>query len=739
MGKSSSFSSILVPSLTVFFSNVCIMVLELVAGRLVARELGSSLYTWTSVIGVVLAGISIGNYIGGRIADRFQARKTLSVLFGICSVTCVGVVVLNNLVVDWVFLWYLRWPLRIFSHVCLVFLIPSMMLGAISPVVAKMALDRGLPPGRTVGDIYAWAAAGSIAGTFLAGFYLIAAMGTIPIIWTIGAALLLMAVLYWARFWVIYLWAAVFIALITTGMAPIEWAERTGADFALRAKPDPNVLYEDETQYNYIAVKQLSSSPDRRDFIQDKLVHSQIIMENITDLQYAYSQIYAAVTRRLSRQKSKLSVLVIGGGGYVFPRYVKRLWPQSHVDVAEIDPGVTEAAVRAFGLESNTTINTMTMDARNYVDEMLESQRNGRHVPQYDFIYEDAINHYSVPYQLVTKEFNDNIARFLADDGAYMINLIDMFESGLFLGSIVNTLKETFQHVYVVADALPDSYRNTFVVIAAKREINLENLGDDETIKRLDLWIFSNSDMKNLGEKAREIVLTDDYAPVENLLAPVVDQSTLDYIFSKGKDLAEELRSEGKFKQSIAVYKELLKVRPAVSIYREVAAIMIQQRQGTLEEAAELLRQAVELGKKARIRFGLAGVHLDLALAMKELKQPAKSREHFAQAIEGFQKELSKKPESIEAIAGLGIALTETGRFNDGIGYLQQAVNISPLDVQKHLMLARAFAEQKHYDKAIEKLRDSMGFMLEQGRKKEAAELQSLLEAIELEKSQYAK
>ena len=277
MGKSRSFLSILIPSATVFFSSGCIMVLELVAGRLIARHLGSSLYTWTSVIGIVLAGITIGNYLGGRIADRFNARKTLSVLFGISSAACVVVVILNNIVGEWIWLWQFSWPMRVFSHVALVFLIPSALLGTISPVVAKMALDQGLPTGRTVGDIYAWGAAGSIAGTFLAGFYLIAAMGTIAIIWTVGAALLLLAILYHARFWVLYVWAVIFVALMAMGIAPADWAKKTGASTALRAKPDATILYEDETQYCYVAVKRLAGNNvnvDHRSFLQDKLRHS---------------------------------------------------------------------------------------------------------------------------------------------------------------------------------------------------------------------------------------------------------------------------------------------------------------------------------------------------------------------------------------------------------------------------------------------------------------------------------
>jgi predicted membrane-bound spermidine synthase len=132
MDKTKSFLSILIPSATVFISSACIMIIELVAGRLTARHLGSSLYTWTSIIGVVLAGITIGNYLGGRIADKYPARKALASLFGLASVACVVIVVLNNVVGEWIWLWKLSWPARVFSHVSIVFLVPSILLGTIS-------------------------------------------------------------------------------------------------------------------------------------------------------------------------------------------------------------------------------------------------------------------------------------------------------------------------------------------------------------------------------------------------------------------------------------------------------------------------------------------------------------------------------------------------------------------------------------------------------------------------------
>lgn len=324
------------------------MVLEIVSGRLIARFLGASLYTWTFVIGVVLAGITVGNYLGGRIADRFPSRKTLAVLFTIAAASCVSTVALNNTVALWTWLWQFSWSLRVFTHVSLVFFLPSVVLGTISPIVAKMALDQGHSTGRTVGDIYAWGAAGSIFGTFAAGYYLIAMMGRVAIIWTIACILLLMAILYCFRLKILYV-LSMFLALgMCMGLAPWPWAVKTGAVLRLRQRPDPAIIFETDSQYSYIQVRRISKQPERRFFIQDKLAHSRINMEDVSNLQYHYEQVYAAVTRRFSRGRDKPSFLTMGGGGYVFPSYIKKYWPDSRNDVVEIDPVVTATALNVF-------------------------------------------------------------------------------------------------------------------------------------------------------------------------------------------------------------------------------------------------------------------------------------------------------------------------------------------------------------------------------------------------------
>lgn len=744
MKKSGNFLSILVPVATVFISSFCIMVLELAAARIIARHLGSSLYTWTAVIGIVLAGISIGNYLGGRIADRFNARKALSVLFALASGACVLTIVLNNVVGQWIFLWHLTWPVRVFTHVSLVFLFPSTLLGTISPVVAKMALERGLPTGRTVGDIYAWGAVGSIVGTFATGYFLILLMGTVAIIWMVGGILLLLAIFYWARLWVLYFWAVIFIVLMTIGMSSSAWAEEAGADLSLREKPNPDILYEDESQYCYIAVERLSAIPDRRAFVQDKLLHSEMVMGDIRNLKYSYERIYAAATNILRNGKTELSALVIGGGGYVFPRYIEDLWPGSRIDVVEIDPAVTEAVFEAFGMDRDTSINTFNMDARNYVTQLLEQSALGNlsagqargPATKYDFIYEDALNDYSIPYQLTTKEFNDKIARILSDDGVYMIELIDIFEYGLFVGAFLNTLEQTFDHISVVTEAEAHLGRNTFVIIAAGRRIDIENIRIEEPVRDMDLWILSDSEIELLKQKARGIILTDDYAPVENLLAPVVLQSAVDLLVERYFERAAELEAAGLPDKSIRKYESIVKINPNSSIHAYNEIGMLQASRGLLEEAIAAFESALEYNEKAKFRRSVSNIHYNLGIALGRLGRKEQASVHLKQAVRGYRADLARMPGSANIAGRLGNVLAELGDFDEAAELFRRAIGLEPSDVSHYSMLAQVLVIRKRYDEAIVELQKAADFLSGSGNEAAAAKLQRDIEQIQSQKTQ---
>jgi tetratricopeptide (TPR) repeat protein/MFS family permease len=733
--KLSSFFLILTPAATVFISSFCVMALELVAGRLVAKELGSSLYTWTAVIGVILTGITAGYYISGRIADKFDAKKTLAALFTLSSASCVLTIILNNTVGEWLWLWYLDWPMHIFTHVILVFLLPSTLLGMISPVVAKMALDKGLPQGRTVGDIYAWGAAGSIFGTLAAGFYLIPAIGTTPLIWMIAGVLALLAIICRVRLWAAYIWLAALVFIFTIAAAPMQWCQTAGRFFMLREPVDPKVIYKDESQYCYIAVKQLSVVPDKRIFMQDTLLHSDIIMGAINDLQYEYEIIYAGLTHLMTKDKDNLSVMFIGGGGYVFPRYIENNWPGSIIDVVEIDPRVTKAAIAAFGLEPNSSINTITMDARNYVDGLLEKARNGEQTPKYDFIYEDAFNDYSVPYQLVTREFNDKIAGLLSDDGVYMINMIDTYNSGLFLGALINTLQKTFPHVYITTSwmAHQPSVRETFVIAASKKPINIRAAGNEIKLK---LWHPDEAEMKYLVNKSRGIVLTDDYVPVENLLTPAVRQGSREKLAMRYLDDAKSLKARGKWSQSIEAFENALHFNPTMSIlaYNEIG--LMQAGHNNPQEAARAFKNAIDYYNHTDAGEKIIGsIYLNLGILLGQMGQNEESGRQLKKAVEEFRLELDENPNSSETWSRLGDALATTRDFNSASDAFEMAVTLTPDNISNWYNLAKTLEFQGRFSEAIAAAQKAAILASGSNQQQMSAGLNEYLRSLEQKKS----
>src|SRR4029453_16607774 len=179
--------------LLAFVSSACTLVIELIAGRIMAPYIGVSLYTWTTIIGVVLAGMSGGNFFGGFIADRFASWRTLGLIFVAGSVATLSILVVTHAVEGVSF--GLSFLPRIVASIAAIFFAPSFVLGMVSPFVVKLALADLQRSGHTVGTIYAASTVGSIVGTFLTGFVLISWQGTRTIIWIVAAALLATGVL----------------------------------------------------------------------------------------------------------------------------------------------------------------------------------------------------------------------------------------------------------------------------------------------------------------------------------------------------------------------------------------------------------------------------------------------------------------------------------------------------------------------------------------------------------------
>jgi spermidine synthase/Tfp pilus assembly protein PilF len=718
----------------ILLSSAFLMMLEIVAGRLAARYIGSSLYTWTAVIGVTLGGLTAGNYAGGWLADMSATRKTIGWLFGIFSGSCIAAIALNNQVGEWSFLWRFGFSARVLLHIGAVFFIPSALMGAIYPVAVKMALGTDGHKGRTVGRMYALGAAGSILGTFLAGFWLIGTIGTVNTMWLIAAVMLAGAVIYRPRSAGMYVYAGLVAFVIIIGTASWKWAERMGSAISLRQVRAPELLYETESQYCYIAVRQLTRQPDERELIEDNMrSHSRVIMNEIRDLRFFYIQVYGAVTERLAAGKKKLCTLTIGGGGYVFPRYILDVWPGSQADVVEIDPAVTEAAKQAFGLPEHTTINTINLDGRNYVDELLERKKRGEQIPQYDFVYMDAFNDLAVPFQLVTRQFNEKIFDITASDGIYIINVITMLDDGRFFASYVRTIRETFPYVYAVTRQSPDDLPANFVVIAGKQPINFEDLDTEKLLKDTPLQVYDANKLAAIEKRENGIILDDDYAPVENLIAPVVRRSSEYAVADKYIGQAENLKAQGKWEQAVKKYKLAIQACPASSAYPYYSMGLILIEHGRGRESAEALRSAMKLIEKRQGK-AIPFLYYELGVVLKNLGETAESSKYLAEAAELLKKDLAVKGNSAQTFWQLGQVQASSGNMKEATLSFEQALEQNPNDTSYYLSVAEALASQRQYEEGIEHLNKGIEYMLGRGRSEDANQLKDLRRRMEAEK-----
>jgi spermidine synthase len=244
-------------------------------------------------------------------------------------------------------------------------------------------------------------------------------------------------------------------------------------------------------------------------------VHSFVALNNPRYLEYGYEKIYAEVAQYRAATDKHLSVLMIGGGGYTFARYIDAVHPGSDMHVVEIDPGVTQFAYEMLNLARDANIVTFNEDARMFMARPPTKK--------YDLVLGDAFNHFSVPYHLTTKEFNDDVKKWMADDGLYVINIIDG-PYGDFTRASIHTLRQTFKHVYVVQGNWNwrEATRSFFVLIGTDAPIDPTTLAQYDAGDGDALWarlLASDEDIAKMLSEAPPVILTDQFAPVDQMLA----------------------------------------------------------------------------------------------------------------------------------------------------------------------------------------------------------------------------
>jgi spermidine synthase len=389
----------------------------------------------------------------------------------------------------------------------------------ISPSSAKLALKRSKHVGTTIGAVYAWGTVGSIVGTLSTGFFLISALTANGVVL---AAAVLMALVGWTvgpqRLFLV-VWVAVLAPMVLCASLDGDAMNRDFREFAEKLGLRMNTegrFFSKESDYQYIKVYEEQRGSMVRKLVLDHLVHGYVDMANPGHLEYDYEKVYADVAKRYAEGKPTVSAFFLGGGSFTFQRWTQHIWPDAHVEVAEIDPMVVEANHEALGLSRDTSIQIHIGDARNVVDSLPVDAK-------FDFFFGDAFNDFSVPWHLTTLEFNRKIAAHLTPDGAYLMNVIDDYRSGQFLGACYVTLRKVFPYVYIFCTERTgvNDRRDTFVVAASQQPIDITDWLPDH-FTDFEGSVLTPKDLNDLEKKCGGRVLTDELAPVENLLAPVV-------------------------------------------------------------------------------------------------------------------------------------------------------------------------------------------------------------------------
>jgi len=484
---------------SIFLSSAILLVLEIVAGRLIAPYVGVSIYSWTSIIGVILAGLSLGNWIGGRWADRGGNETGVGVALVAAAIFSIASLFFLTMVAPLLQDSQLDLISSSFIYVATMFFIPAALLGIPTPLLTTLALKLDSRAGHIVGRMHALAALGSIFGTFLTGYWLVQYFGTRKIVIASAICLCLMAIPFLRKLRIKH--AFVIITLLSCTL--IITHVRGGF-----ANPC-------EWESNYFCVRVVdASSPDygsAKALILDHLMHG-INHEQEADLLVSpYVHAMDEIVRVFfnAHEDSNLSYFFAGGGAYTQPRAVKSMYPRAIITVAELDPQVTLAAQQAMFVDT-TNMKIIHRDARTVLH---------RHPDQFDVIVTDVFHDISVPYHMVTQEFAQTVKSKLKENGIYLINIVDIFPNPKLVKSLIKTLEQEFKFVDVWLDQAPEKVtRTTYVISANNRTAFPDTIFAQRGFERR--WLRINAPLDATGTPSALLpVLTDDFVPVELLLA----------------------------------------------------------------------------------------------------------------------------------------------------------------------------------------------------------------------------
>lgn len=488
----------------VFLTGASVTALEMIASRLFAPYFGASIFVWANVIGVVLIGLAVGYWWGGKLADKHPIPKVLFFITAASGFLTTFIPLFLDIFLKFVSpgetfgRFFISIIISSFFATSFLFLAPIILLGMVSPFVARVMVKDIKAAGETIGSLYAFSTIGSVLGIFGSSFYLIPYIGSRTSILAIGIILIIIGMAG------LFLFKSskkntytVFCMLIAAVLITILTGEKT---FGSSSPFSSKLLEEKETWYQYFRVVEDKDGTIKiltnANSVQQSFYHPTKILNG------GYADYFSLIPFLTGEDSLQGAIIGVSGGAVGRTIFAAKPPPMKMaIDGIEIDPEVVESAKKYFALDEQP-MNIHITDGRMFLADSKAL---------YDFILVDAFQEQLyIPFYLLTVEFFNIVNEHLTDNGVFALNFISSSRETALYESTVKTLQEVFPNIY--SFRVPDS--SNFLFIGSKKEINFESLKIPEFLESTQTE-FSQGLKREIEIKRTVPIFRDDRSAAE--------------------------------------------------------------------------------------------------------------------------------------------------------------------------------------------------------------------------------
>src|SRR5437764_13201918 len=482
------------------------LALEMCASRLLAAYFGTSLFIWANLIGLILVYLTVGYFIGGRLADRYPSEQVLCTITTMAAVSISILPFISQVILTWSITGLEQVSVSIFFSsllgTILLFAVPVTLLGLVSPFAIRLVTKEVGRSGKTSGSLYAISTLGSILGAFLPVLWLIPAFGVRRTLLIFGV------ILFAASLWGLRSrWRPAFSLVLIALVLPLG-----------PLKNIPDLIYEQESLYNYIQVTQLPDGTRELILNEGQAIHSIYYPNPKTVLTGWYWDYFLSApyfNAGFTPQKLHRVGIIGLAAGTIAHQFTKVYGPVP-IDGVEIDPAIVNVGRTYFAM-NEANLQVYIQDGRTFLDTTAA---------RYDLVAIDAFQQPYIPFQLATREFFTTIRSHLSATGVVVLNTAHTTHDYRLVQAFINTMSQVFPSVYTLN--VPGTFNTEVMATMQHTSISTfrANLAQFAPTSVMGQVASEVSPVVREGHADGGIVFTDDRAPIEQ----ITDKLLLSYI-----------------------------------------------------------------------------------------------------------------------------------------------------------------------------------------------------------------